>query len=178
MEYSNCNSKYKKVITKLDIDLETYVIDSREQDDIFLAFLKAGICGADASTDLALAEVTYRMAKKYGVKYVFEGHSFQAEGVSPLNNSYTDGKFIKSVVKTHSNRELITYPNMTFWRFIWWTVLIKLKKFDLYGILVMIKVLQRLYWKINMAGKIMEVIILKIVYLLLTIVTLCQKNLK
>ena len=118
----------KKLVTKLDIDLETYVIDSREQDDIFLAFLKAGVCGADASTDLALAEVTYRMAKKYGVKYVFEGHSFQAEGVSPLNNSYTDGKFIKSVVKTHSNRELITYPNMTFWRFIWWTVFNQIKK--------------------------------------------------
>ena len=61
----------KKLVTKLDID-ETYVIDSREQDDIFLAFLKAGICGADASTDLALAEVTYRMAKKYGVKYVLK----------------------------------------------------------------------------------------------------------
>ena len=32
---------------------------------ILLAFFKAGICGLDAATDLALAEIMYRVANKY-----------------------------------------------------------------------------------------------------------------
>ena len=118
----------KKMVTKLNIDLVTYVIDSKEQDDIFLSFLKAGICGADAATDLALAEVMYRYANKFGIKYVFEGHSFQAEGVSPIGNSYTDGKFIESVVMKHSKRKLFNYPNMTFWRFLRWVLFNRIRK--------------------------------------------------
>ena len=112
----------KKVVTKLNIDLDTYVIDSKEQDTILLSFMKAGICGVDAATDLALAEVMYRMANKHNVAYVFEGHSFQTEGVSPIGVSYTDGQFIKSVVKVHSGQKLKSYPNMTFWRFLRWVL--------------------------------------------------------
>ena len=33
----------KKMVTKLGIDLETYVIDNQEQDDIVLSFFQAGI---------------------------------------------------------------------------------------------------------------------------------------
>ncbi len=117
-----------KMVSKLDIDLETYVIDNQEQDEIILSFFKAGICGLDAATDLALAEVMYRYANKYKIHYVFEGHSFAAEGVSPISNSYTDGKFIESVVKKHSGRKLKTYPLMTFFQFLRWTVFNRIKK--------------------------------------------------
>ena len=118
----------KKMVTKLDIDLETYVIDNQEQDNIVLSFFKAGICGLDAATDLALAEVMYRYANKYKIHYVFEGHSFAAEGVSPISNSYTDGKFIESVVKKHSEKKLKTYPLMTIFQFLRWTVFNRIKK--------------------------------------------------
>ena len=118
----------KKLVTALNIDLVTYVIDNEEQDNILLSFFKAGICGLDAATDLALAEVMYRYANKYKVKYLFEGHSFVAEGVSPISNSYTDGKFIESVVKEYSSITLKTYPLMTFFQFLRWTVLNRIKK--------------------------------------------------
>jgi len=36
-------------------------------------------------------------AEKYGVKYIFEGHSFRTEGVAPLGWFYIDGKYIDSV---------------------------------------------------------------------------------
>ena len=116
------------MVTKLNIDLKTYVVDNREQDEIILSFFKAGICGLDAATDLALAEVMYRYANKYNIKYVFEGHSFAAEGISPISNSYTDGKFIKSVVKRHSNIKLKTYPLMSFFQFLRWIIFNRIKK--------------------------------------------------
>lgn len=118
----------KKMVTKLNIDLFTYVIDCKEQDEILKSFMKAGICGVDAATDLAYAEVLYRVAHKFGVRYVFEGHSFQEEGVSPIGHSYTDGKFIESVVKRYSNIKLRSYPLMTFISFLKWVVLLRIKK--------------------------------------------------
>lgn len=118
----------KKMLEALDIDLYTYVVDNQEADDIFKAFLKAGVPELDASTDLALAEVMYRAASKYKIKYIIEGHSFMTEGISPLSNMYFDGKYIKDIHKRFGKIPLKTYPLMTFAHFIKWTVFKKIKK--------------------------------------------------
>jgi N-acetyl sugar amidotransferase len=118
----------KKVLDKLHIDLYTYVVDNKEADDIFKAFLKAGVPELDASTDLALAEVMYRVASKYKVKYVFEGHSFITEGIAPLSNMYFDGKYIKDIHKKFGNRPMKTYPLMTFLHFMKWILVKRIRK--------------------------------------------------
>lgn len=118
----------KKVLDKLHVDLYTYVIDNQEADDIFMSFLRASVPELDASTDLALAEVTYRVASKYHVKYVFEGHSFVTEGISPLNNMYFDGKYIKSIHAKFGKLPMKTYPLMTFSHMMYWTVVKQIKK--------------------------------------------------
>lgn len=118
----------KKVLDKLHVDLYTYVIDNREADDIFMAFLRASVPELDASTDLALAEVTYRVANKYRVNYVFEGHSFVTEGISPLSNMYFDGKYIKEIHKKFGKLPMKTYPLMTFSHMMYWTAIKRIKK--------------------------------------------------
>ena len=74
----------RKVLTALDEDLYTHVVDNKESDDIFKSFFLAGVPEIEAATDLALAEVMYRAAYKNGVKYVLEGHSFSTEGITPV----------------------------------------------------------------------------------------------
>ena len=118
----------KKVLTKLGIDLYTYVVDNKEADDIFLSFLKAGVPEVDASTDLALAEVMYRVAAKYKVKYVIEGHSFVTEGISPISNMYFDGKYIQSIHKLYGKKQMKTYPLMTFSHFMKWILVKRIRK--------------------------------------------------
>ncbi len=118
----------RKVLTALDIDLYTYVVDNKESDDIFRAFFLADVAGLDAATDLALAEVMYRAAWKYKVKYVFEGHSFIEEGITPMGSNYFDGKYIKSIHKKFGKLPMKTYPLMTFSRFIFWTVFARIQK--------------------------------------------------
>lgn len=118
----------KKVLGKLNVDLYTYVIDNKEADDIFLSFIKAGVPELDASTDLALAEVMYRVAAKYKVKYIFEGHSYITEGIAPLSNMYFDGKYIQSIHKMFGKLPMKTYPLMTFGHFMKWTVFKQIKK--------------------------------------------------
>lgn len=118
----------RKVLTKLKVDLFTHVINNKEADDIFKAFFIAGVPEIEASTDLALAETMYRAAAKYKVKYVIEGHSFIAEGISPLGKNYFDGKYISSIHKKFGKLPMKTYPLMTFWKFIKWTALYRIKK--------------------------------------------------
>lgn len=117
-----------KVVTALDVDLFTYVVDNKESEDIFKAFLTSGVAELEASTDLALAEVMYRVAWKYKINYVLEGHSFITEGISPLGSSYFDGKYIQSIHKQFGSRNMETYPLMTFSRFMWWSMFAKIKK--------------------------------------------------
>jgi N-acetyl sugar amidotransferase len=118
----------RKVLGKLNVDLYTHVIDNKEADDIFKAFFLAGVPEIEASTDLALAETMYRAAAKYKVKYVLEGHSFIAEGISPLGKNYFDGKYISSIHKRFGKLKMKTYPLMTFWKFIKWTAFFRIKK--------------------------------------------------
>ncbi len=118
----------KKVLSKLGVDLYTHVVDNKESDDIFRSFFKASVPDLDCPTDIALAEVLYRAASKYKIKYIFEGHSFQAEGVSPLGNNYIDGMYVKSVQKIFGKYMISTFPNMDFVSFIKWTVFKRIKK--------------------------------------------------
>ena len=118
----------RKVLGKLDVDLYTHVIDNKESDDIFKAFFNAGVPEIEAATDLALAETLYRAASKYKVKYVLEGHSFIAEGITPLGKNYFDGKYIKTIHKRFGSMPIKTYPLMTFYKFLRWTLFGRIKK--------------------------------------------------
>jgi N-acetyl sugar amidotransferase len=118
----------RKVTSKLGVDLYTHVCDNKESDDIFLSFFKASVPEIDGPTDIALAEVMYRAAAKYKIRYVFEGHSFVAEGVSPLSKAYVDGGYIKDIHKKFGRLEMKTFPNMSFWKFIYWTVFKRIRK--------------------------------------------------
>ena len=118
----------RKVTSKLGIDLHTHVVDNKESDDIFKSFFLASVPEIDGPTDIALAEVMYRAASKYGIKYVFEGHSFLAEGVSPLSKAYVDGKYIESIHKKFGKVPMKSFPNMKFSKFLYWTVFKRIKK--------------------------------------------------
>jgi len=117
-----------KVLGKLNVDLYTHVVDNKEMDDIFRSFFKASVPDLDSPTDLALAEVLYRAASKYGVKYILEGHSYKTEGVSPLGYNYIDGGYVKSVQKEFGTQKIKTYPLMDFGSFLKWVVFKKIKK--------------------------------------------------
>ncbi len=118
----------RKVLTKLDIDLYTHVTNNKEMDDIYRAFFLAGVPEIDAPTDLALAETLYRAANKYGVKYILEGHSFIAEGITPLGKNYFDGKYISAIHRKFGKMKMKTFPNMPFWTFMKWIALKRIKK--------------------------------------------------
>jgi N-acetyl sugar amidotransferase len=118
----------RKVLSAENVDLYTHVVDNKESDDIFRSFFMAGVPEIEAATDLALAETMYRAAAQYGIKYVLEGHSFVAEGISPLGKNYFDGKYIQTIHKRFGRKRMNSYPLMTFWQFMKWTIYYRIKK--------------------------------------------------
>jgi N-acetyl sugar amidotransferase len=116
------------VLRALDVELFTYVVDNEEYNDIYRSFIKAGVPDIEAPTDIGLASTLYLAAEKYGIKYIFEGHNFRTEGVSPLGWLYMDGKYIESVQKTFGSRKLKTFPNLWMSSFLKWMVIKRIKK--------------------------------------------------
>lgn len=125
---SAATENIRKITTKLNVDLYTHVVDNKEVDDIFRSFFKAGVIEIDCSTDMGLAETLYRAASKFKVRYILEGHSFVAEGISPIGRGYQDGGYVKSVHKTYGKLPLKTYPLMSFTQFMKWVLFYRIKK--------------------------------------------------
>lgn len=108
----------QRVLSKLDVDLYTHVVNNKEADDIFKSFFKAGVAEIEASTDLGFAYVLRKAAAKYSIKYILEGHSFIEEGLTPLGKNYFDGRYIQAIHQQFGTQPLQTYPLMTFRRFV------------------------------------------------------------
>ena len=125
---SIASENIRKVLQDTGVDLETYVIDNIESNDIFRSFFLAGVPELGTPTDLALAEVLNRVAARYGIKYVLEGHSFIEEGISPIGKNYFDGKYIKSIHRMYGRMPMKTYPLMTFSNMMRSSVIYRIRK--------------------------------------------------
>ena len=108
----------QKVLAALDVDLYTHVVANKESDDIFRAFFLSGVAEIEAATDLGFAYLLRRVAAKHSIKYILEGHSFVAEGITPLGRNYFDGRYIQAIHARFGTVPLRTYPLMTFSRFL------------------------------------------------------------
>jgi N-acetyl sugar amidotransferase len=116
------------VLDELDVPLETYVVDNKEYDDIYRAFMLAGVRDIEAPTDIGFMGVLYRAAEQHGISHIVEGHSFRTEGVSPLGWLYMDGRYIRSVHERFGRLPMATYPNMAFKDFVRWAAFSGIKR--------------------------------------------------
>lgn len=116
------------ILSKLKVDLFTYVVDNGEFNDIFRAFLRAGVPDIDTPSDIALATTHYLAAEKYGIKYIFEGHSFRTEGISPHGWFYMDARYIRTVHGQFGSRKMKTFPNLWMRRWLKWMLVNRVRK--------------------------------------------------
>jgi hypothetical protein len=116
-----------KVTSALGIDLFTYVVDNKEIDDIKKAFLLAGVAEFDADTDIAFVQVLRSTAAKFNVRYILEGHSFVAEGLTPVGANYLDGAYVANIHERFGSKKRKTFPNLTFFQFMKWVLIYRQK---------------------------------------------------
>lgn len=102
------------IITRLDLDLFTDVVDWREMRDLQLSFFKASVPNCDIPTDHALPSVAYQQAAKYGIKYIFSGTNLSSESILPKSWGYrnSDAIHVKGIQKRFGTVPLKQYPIM------------------------------------------------------------------
>ncbi|GAB3993247.1 N-acetyl sugar amidotransferase [Spirosoma daeguense] len=103
-----------KVTSKLNIDLETYVINYEEIQDLLRAYMKAGMPWIDTPTDLAIKATMYKVAQAEGIHYILRGNDFRSEGKQPKEWTYADDRQLLFIHrKFGSGVQLKTYPLLT-----------------------------------------------------------------
>jgi N-acetyl sugar amidotransferase len=117
----------KNSTDKLEVDLHTHVADWEEFKDLQIAFLKASVSDVEVPTDFAIISVLYEVAKKNGIRNILIGHSFRTEGIAPLEWTYIDARYIRSIYKLFGKKKTITsFPLMSMTQLIYYTFFLKM----------------------------------------------------
>lgn len=103
----------KKACSILNVELVTLVIDWEEFRDLQRSFLRSSTPDADIPADIAILATLFRVASKYKIKYILNGHSFRTEFMNPIGWTYYDGTYIKNIQKQFGEKKLKKFPNFT-----------------------------------------------------------------
>lgn len=103
------------LVTTLNIDLYTQVVDWREMKDLQLSFLKSGVANADTPTDHAFGYVAFHQAQKYRIKHILSGSNMVSESILPTAWGYSasDSTQLKAIQRRFGKVRLKTYPAMS-----------------------------------------------------------------
>lgn len=103
------------LISKLDVDLYTHVIDWQENRDLQLSMFKSHVIDIELLMDNAMLALNHKMAAKYKIKYILSGSNQATEGIrmpSGWNHFKFDAKNIRSIHKEFGTHPIKTHPLM------------------------------------------------------------------
>jgi N-acetyl sugar amidotransferase len=100
-------------LKKLNVDLETYVVDYEEMKDLMLSYMRAGVPWIDGPTDIGIVSCLYRIALKEKINYIFVGNNFRIEGRQPEPWTFTDGEQLRYIHYIYGKVKLKSFPNLT-----------------------------------------------------------------
>lgn len=101
-----------RMITRLDLELETIVIDWQEMRDLQISYLKSGVINQDVPQDHAFFSSLYKLARKFKIRYVISGSNYATESILPRSwgQNAMDGRQLKAIQKRYGNLGLKSYP--------------------------------------------------------------------
>lgn len=108
-------SNVENIVKKLNIDLQTHVLDWKEFKDIQRSFLKSSISNIEIPTDHAIWAVLVKTAGKYEIPYIIAGNNVVTESIMPESWLYgsKDSRLIKSIHRKHGRVKMKSYPYLS-----------------------------------------------------------------
>lgn len=102
----------EKIITSLDIDLYTYVINWEDFKKLQIAYLRASVVDIEVLTDHAIYGAMYKVANDKNIGTIISGVNVATESVLPYSWIYNklDDINIKSIFKHFGKGKVETYP--------------------------------------------------------------------
>lgn len=106
----------ESIVKKLEIDLDTFVVDWEEMRDLQLAFLRSSVANCDTPTDHAFLAVLYRTASRHGIRSMVTGTNFATEFILPSAWGYSPADLVhlRAIHKRFGSRPLRQYPTLGF----------------------------------------------------------------
>lgn len=107
----------ENICSKLNYQLNTYVINWEEFKELQLSYFRAGVIDIEVLTDHAIHAILYKIAKKYKIKYILNGNNLATEAIMPKDWVYdkNDWRNIKDIYsKFGRGKSIKTFPHTTF----------------------------------------------------------------
>lgn len=107
----------ENIVSKLDIPLFTHVLDWEQFREIQRSFFKASVPNCEMPTDHAIMAVLFKLANKYGIKYIISGSNLASEGITvptAWGRDYRDLRHLKAITKRFGNCKMKGFPTLSF----------------------------------------------------------------
>lgn len=105
-------SNITKALRAFSFDLETYVIDWAEFQDLQRSYFNAGVVDIEVLTDQAILGASFRLAQKRGIRHILLGTNQATEHILPhaWNFNKIDSVNLRAIHDRHGTVPLKTYP--------------------------------------------------------------------
>ncbi len=105
----------ERTVSKLGIDLSTYVVDWAEIRDLQRAYFRASLLDIEVITDHAINAVLFREAAKRNIRFIVPGSNVTTESIMPTTYAY-DQRDLRNLLAVHrrfGEMKLRTYPRLS-----------------------------------------------------------------
>ncbi len=111
----------EKVVTGLELDLITHVVDWREFRDIQRAYFRASVIDIEVITDHAITAMAQDTALERGIPWILSGANHVTESVMPPTwiHRKSDLRNLKAIHARYGERSLRTLPSASMLRIRW-----------------------------------------------------------
>jgi N-acetyl sugar amidotransferase len=115
-------SNINNLVTKLNVDLYTHVIEWKENKNLQRSFISADVVDIELLMDNAMLAMNYKLAKKYKLRYILSGSNAATEGIK-MPKSWNWLKFdawnIKAIHKKYGNTKIKTHKLISLTEFLY-----------------------------------------------------------
>ncbi len=108
-------SNIESIVRKLDIDLHTQVLDWPEFRDLQRSFFLASVPNCEIPTDHAIIATLFRLARKFGIRYIISGSNVATEGIvqKGAGHDNKDWRHISALHRQFGSKALRNYPHLS-----------------------------------------------------------------
>jgi len=113
----------ESIVRTLDIDLITHVLDWDEFADLQRSFFYASVSNCEMPTDHAINATLFHHAAKHRIRHIISGSNLMTEGMHlppAWGHDNKDWANILDIHRKHGRVPLKTFPRMTFFNFLWY----------------------------------------------------------
>jgi N-acetyl sugar amidotransferase len=119
----------ENIVSKLGLDLYTYVVDWLEFKDIQLAYFKANVIDIEVVTDHAIGVILNEIAAKNKIKYILSGNNVVTEAILPKYWIFNKSDYVNliDIHNKYGQVKIKTYPLLNYWKQIYYAKIKKIK---------------------------------------------------